>query len=1179
MGCTEVHPELATGTVSIVYGNFPEFMRSGVAARLHNVSLPSVQSVDYYSQLSSLDDVTKCNVFPMEQNNNNTDEETILKSGRVVKGDLTVADTAGKSSKGVIKFRDVLVKGDVDILYYLNIFCDGYTAFPVKANVTISSCQPGEALNSARECKRCPENYYSIKGQACSQCPPGGNCSETVWEGSSNVTQGVAMPRSLPGYWLHAAPKELVKYDENGYCDFITGPCKPGYKETFVKEKNDATGEWRTVRRCESINPPGEMIYDAETIFNCVEKLKFYPCPMDEIACHPGQNSTSTPRCALGYYGPKCGLCIDNYYKAGDQSCQQCAGFGGKMNARLIYGIFGFAAALISSVLFWAYLQNDDGVAAFKCFAKNCCCLCRRYKMHLIFEKWTQGSHDKAALDRLQNRVDKHTASASQHDSWFRPEKFKIMLTFVQIFSQIKYNYTIRWPSLVGNYMRVWAALNLDLMEVAALDCIYTTNYYIGLATVTLAPIIIIILLILMLNYGRHHFIELLDEHYRRCIHCHEPCHEFLTLDEVFELRERNRRKGSAAAAGGAENLLPPMFVCQQCGTKNTRMKQLQLNGKQLSSWKCYACQYYYLEPDALRDSHGRIMKKQGGRQRRHVDHKEHVTHDMTELERFKGMADMLSKATSTLPYASPTHYECRLDPPSWKSAMMLKRSIRHNVYEIRRRVGVRVFFNKYQNKVYKLLFWVLLLSYPSTSTRTLRVFQCEPIGDHFYLARDYTQRCFEGAWWFWSSWATVCIFLYIVGVPILFFALLYFSSKMHVNEKWEECLRSKSRKMRLIKEAEADAQIAGRFFHHPTNIHEEEEVVKQYLRIANLAHHKVSDRLGFIYDCYNHDAWWWEVVELLRKMVLNGVMCLLLPDSPTQIMVGMIVGFLFMTITLQQQPYKCASDHNLAFACHLQLFITLLGGFVMREEVPYLGTLDVDQTLESEVIGLIVVLSHAGVCAYGFFAIILERFFSDEQRRLKREVFRNESMRKKIISKAHRGFAIARSAAKEEIKRKDATGSRGLANSMHKKLQEDKDRKARLGGFGIHSMVGNGGNSTLDKALNKFETKANKTKVAPAEKAAKEQHDFGAAMQAMKWGGGEAGGNKLSMAAGKAFVASKKRVAPPPSADFSFDEKEGDSSSSSGEEDSHSGSEHESQQHSESESSSDSDLSSSSED
>merc|ERR1712072_559886 len=231
--------------------------------------------------------------------------------------------------------------------------------------------------------------------------------------------------------------------------------------------------------------------------------------------------------------------------------------------------------------------------------------------------------------------------------------------------------------------------------------------------------------------------------------------------------------------------------------------------------------------------------------------------------------------------------------------------------------------------------------------------------------------------------------------------------------------------------------------------------------------------------------------------------------------------------------------------------------------------------------------------CAYGFFAIILERFFSDEQRRLKREVFRNESMRKKIISKAHRGFAIARNAAKEEIKRKDATGSRGLANSMHKKLQEDKDRKARLGGFGIHSMVGNGGNSALDKALNKFETKANKTKVAPAEKAAKEQHDFGAAMQAMKWGGGEAGGNKLSMAAGKAFVASKKRVAPPPSADFSFDEKEGDSSSSSGEEDSHSGSEHESQQHSESESgsehesqqhsesesSSDSDLSSSSED
>ena len=45
------------------------------------------------------------------------------------------------------------------------------------------------------------------------------------------------MPKSLAGYWLEKAPKDLVVYSENGYCDFKTGPCKPGFKEVFERER------------------------------------------------------------------------------------------------------------------------------------------------------------------------------------------------------------------------------------------------------------------------------------------------------------------------------------------------------------------------------------------------------------------------------------------------------------------------------------------------------------------------------------------------------------------------------------------------------------------------------------------------------------------------------------------------------------------------------------------------------------------------------------------------------------------------------------------------------------------------------------------------------------------------------------------------------------------------------
>merc|ERR1712070_1034169 len=250
----------------------------------------------------------------------------------------------------------------------------------------------------------------------------------------------------------------------------------------------------------------------------------------------------------------------------------------------------------------------------------------------------------------------------------------------------------------------------------------------------------------------------------------------------------------------------------------------------------------------------------------------------------------------------------------------------------------------------------------------------------------------------------------------------------------------------------------------------------------------------------------------------MNGVMCLLLPDSPTQIMIGMVITFLFMTITLQQRPYKCSSDHNLSFACHMQLFITLLGGFVTREEIPFLGSMDVDNTIGPEFVGLIVVLSHAAVCTYGFFAIILERYFSDEQQRLRR------ATRKKVLKKANRGFAVARQLAKEQVEMNKQIGSRGLANNLAKKMKEDKARKKRLGGFGVHSLVKGDHHSTLDKALGKFEKK---TKVAPVRGV--EKHDFSTAGRALNWSAKGGLGNKLSLAAGKALVEKKKVIVKPP--------------------------------------------------
>ena len=59
--------------------------------------------------------------------------------------------------------------------------------------------------------------------------------------------------------------------------------------------------------------------------------------------------------------------------------------------------------------------------------------------------------------------------------------------------------------------------------------------------------------------------------------------------------------------------------------------------------------------------------------------------------------------------------------------------------------------------------------------------------------------------------------------------------------------------------------------------------------------HHKTIERMGFIYHSYKSDVWWFEMIELLRKMVMNGLISIILPDSPTQIIIGIGVAFLFL--------------------------------------------------------------------------------------------------------------------------------------------------------------------------------------------------------------------------------------------------------------------------------------------
>ena len=115
---------------------------------------------------------------------------------------------------------------------------------------------------------------------------------------------------------------------------------------------------------------------------------------------------------------------------------------GGKTNARVLYGLMFFAAIFVLSFMLWMYLREDGGAGVIRGVHKKCFCGCLLHRR--LFKTCCKCCHNEKRNDlhrRMKNSDQKSTASQVNGQKWFRPEKFKILLSFVQIFSQVKQNY------------------------------------------------------------------------------------------------------------------------------------------------------------------------------------------------------------------------------------------------------------------------------------------------------------------------------------------------------------------------------------------------------------------------------------------------------------------------------------------------------------------------------------------------------------------------------------------------------------------------------------------------------------------------------------------------------------------------------------------------------------------
>merc|ERR1711898_53725 len=101
------------------------------------------------------------------------------------------------------------------------------------------------------------------------------------------------------------------------------------------------------------------------------------------------------------------------------------------------------------------------------------------------------------------------------------------------------------------------------------------------------------------------------------------------------------------------------------------------------------------------------------------------------------------------------------------------------------------------------------------------------------------------------------------------------------------------------------------------------------YKRKTKLEDAKTMALYGSLYLAYERPYWYWESVEMLKKIILAGGLVIVAAGSSAQVLIGMLVAFTYLIIAIRLEPYDDIVDDYLQVGASIQMVLNLLIGLV----------------------------------------------------------------------------------------------------------------------------------------------------------------------------------------------------------------------------------------------------------
>lgn len=181
-----------------------------------------------------------------------------------------------------------------------------------------------------------------------------------------------------------------------------------------------------------------------------------------------------------------------------------------------------------------------------------------------------------------------------------------------------------------------------------------------------------------------------------------------------------------------------------------------------------------------------------------------------------------------------------------------------------------RVHRKKLKLQVWRMCLFALFLIYPLVSRNILQFFVCQKVGNEYYLETDFTIKCFQGEWMVYLGYAVFFVVVFPFGIPAAFLFLVW------------------------------------RRRHKLEDIH----TVLQY---------------GFLYQAYQVNAYWFEVVEMGHKLLLTGFLQFF--DGAERFQFGMVITLLYTLVVIVLAPFVQHRNETLTLICEVEIFLLMLAG------------------------------------------------------------------------------------------------------------------------------------------------------------------------------------------------------------------------------------------------------------